>query len=106
VHETEEHGHDHLLIHRHLAAHTFNHHQDGHDTVLDEDERPVLTIEPVYTVPVSTTVVSPPLPTVFEFRAPTTVRLVSRSRDEVEHLIHGPPRAPTGLRAPPLSSRL
>jgi hypothetical protein len=106
VHETEDHGHEHLLIHRHLAAHTARHHLDGRDRVFDEHDGPILTFDTVYTVPASTTVLSAPPASIFAFVEPPAVRPVSRWRNDLEYLIHGPPRAPTGLRAPPISSRL
>ena len=106
VHEVEDHGHEHLLVHRHLAAHTADHHRDGHDGVLDDNDAPVLTLDAVYAVPATATLFGAPPSAVIAFIEPPTIRVVSRRVDYVEHLIHGPPRAPTGLRAPPLPSHL
>ena len=106
VHEAEDHGHEHLLVHRHLAAHAKDHHQNGHDGVLDDDGAPVLTIDAVYTVPATTTLLAAPPSVVIALAEPPTINLLSGHPDYVERLIHGPPRAPTGLRAPPLPSHL
>ena len=103
VHEAEEHGHQHVLMHRHFAAHTNNHHQDGHDGVFDHDDGPMLTLDAIYTLPVAVTPLAPPPHVVISFIDPPAINLVFRHPDYVERLIHGPPRAPTGLRAPPLS---
>src|SRR5262245_49226740 len=105
VHEAEDHGHEHLLVHRHLAAHG-DRHQASHENVIDESDWPVLTLPDTYVVPAITHVVSVPATADVAFIQPPPSQPISRTRDCVEHLIHGPPRAPTGLRAPPPLSRL
>ena len=106
VHEKEEHGHEHVLVHRHLGAHVTAHHHESGDAMFDEDEGLTLALDAVYTVPPPAPVLSQPPAIVLALIEPPPVHFTSRSRDDVEYLIHGPPRAPTGLRAPPLSSRL
>jgi len=102
VHETDDHGHAGLLVHRHLSAHT----GAAHNGVLDENEAPILTVDAVYTVPVVSGVIALPAT-----RATAVIVLpvavpISGHREQLAPLIHAPPRAPTGLRAPPRSSRL
>jgi hypothetical protein len=104
VHEVEEHGQHHAVVHRHAAVHTGTHHDADHDGVLDDDDGSIRTLEPIYTVPtvVALAGVSATLATRIDQPAYT----FAVKTEYVERLIHGPPRAPTGLRAPPLPSRL
>ena len=105
VHHVEDHGHPHNLVHRHLAAHTGQSHTGHHQTRLDDDDAPILTLDAVFTVPpvtriavamhVSTPVLGEP-----------PVAIVLGTPEFFERLIHGPPRAPVGLRAPPTTAFL
>ena len=104
VHEAEEHGQHHAIVHRHAAAHTATHHDRDHDGVLDDDDGSILTLEPIYTVPSAVTLSIPSAPIAVRLDPP--VYTFAIKTEYVERLIHGPPRAPTGLRAPPLPSRL
>jgi hypothetical protein len=106
VHESDDdHGVHHLLVHWHAEGHFEGSHAADH-AELGESESQTLTLDaafmlppsPVHSVPVSTAAIVLDEPTV-----PATRRVVA---DDVELLIHGPPRAPTGLRAPPSASRL
>lgn len=106
VHEEEEHGHETLLVHRHLGAHTLPQHVSRHEQILDHEDAPVLTFEPVYVVPSASHVVGAPPSIVLAMIEPPAAATLKRSRDYVERLIHAPPRAPTSLRAPPAVSRL
>jgi len=105
VHEAEEHGHQHLLIHRHLAAHHGADHAVDHDGVFDDDDTPILTLDPAFTVP-GTISIDVAHATVAADLEPPLVRVPYRTPKYLGRLIHGPPRAPTGLRAPPSLSRL
>ena len=104
VHEADDHGEHHVVVHRHAAVHTGLHHAADHDGVLDDDDGTVLTLEPIYIIPPVVALVAPlgTLPTQLARPGYT----FSVKAEYVERLIHGPPRGPTGLRAPPLQSRL
>ena len=103
VHEAEEAGHVHAVVHRHLNPHgVFDHHDADHQPTLDDDDGPVLTLTSIYEVPASLVVASPPR--IVSTRVePPPAPPSTRSVIDVETLIHGPPRAPTPLRAPPFS---
>ena len=105
VHEEEEEGHHELLVHRHLSAHVLQHSGARHGAIDHQDER-ILTLDAVYTVPSASSQVAPALPTTVTILEPPVVVLPVRHPESVEPLIHGPPRAPTGLRAPPITSYL
>jgi len=106
VHEEEEHGHETLLVHRHLGAHARSQHWSRHEQILDHEDPPILTFDPVYVVPSALNAVAEPPSIVVALIEPPAGEVLHRSRDYVERLIHGPPRAPTSLRAPPAVSRL
>jgi hypothetical protein len=106
VHEEQDHGHETLLVHRHFTAHSFAHHTTRDNRILDHEDAPVLTFDPVYVVPTIAPVVGPPPSTVMAMVEPPIGETLHRSREYVERLIHAPPRAPTSLRAPPAISRL
>jgi hypothetical protein len=104
VHEADGHGDHHVVVHRHAAVHTGLQHAADHDGVLDDDDGTVVTLEPICIVPSVVALVAPvgTLPTQLE---PPGYAFAVKS-EYVERLIHGPPRAPTGPRAPPRLSRL
>ena len=106
VHEEEEQGHETLLVHRHLGAHTLPQHVSRHEQILDHEDAPILTFDAVYVVPPAAHVVAAPPSVVVATIEPPASNTLHRPRDYVERLIHGPPRAPTSLRAPPSISRL
>jgi hypothetical protein len=104
VHEAEEQGHSHVVVHRHATTHgILEHHSDHHATsTLEDHDGPAFTLTDSYTVPATQVLVGPPAvaATLIE---PTVSRRLARVFVGTEVLIHGPPRAPTGLRAPPFS---
>ena|SRR5580765_4879307 len=101
LHEAEEEGHLHFFIHRHLPDHALlEHHSDHHPATVDHDDGPVFTLSSVYNVPTSFVIVAP-VQIVTAHVEPPEPRRVERLFTDVDILIHGPPRAPTGLRAPP-----
>lgn len=100
VHEAEEQGHVQAVVHRHLPDHgLFERHSD-HRATVDHGEDPVLTLSSVYNLPVPFVMVAPVLRVEAQIEPPEPRRL-ERASTDVEILIHGPPRAPAGLRAPP-----
>jgi len=102
VHEGEDHGHLHLLVHRHQNSHGFLEH---HPPIarMDDDDGPAFTLTTVYSVPAPPAVAAPPQVAV-EWIQPPAPRRIERPYADVEILIHGPPRAPTPPRAPPFLS--
>jgi len=102
VHEAEEQGHVHAVIHRHLKQHgILEHHSERHATV-DDDDGPSLTLTTIYTVPASLALDSPAR-IVSAWMEPPAPQRFERPFADVDILIHGPPRAPTPPRAPPVS---
>jgi hypothetical protein len=101
VHEGEEHGHTHVVIHRHVQPHAIldRHHADRHPELKDDDG-PVLTLTAIYTGPLAPFAAIPPR-VVGVLIEPPTLRAIERPFADVDLLIHGPPRAPTPPRAPP-----
>jgi hypothetical protein len=101
MHEADEQGHVHPLVHRHLMPHALvDRRADQHGTVDDEDDGPALTLTAMYHVP-PVYVVAVPVRTAEELIAPPVSRGIERRRSDLDILIHGPPPGPTGLRAPP-----
>ena len=101
VHEGEEHGHAHLVVHRHLQPHGSLEHHAEHPMSLTDDDGPIITLTATYTVPNSVVVAGPPR-VISAVVQPPAPRPVGRAPGHVDVPIHGPPRAPTPLRAPPL----
>lgn len=106
VHESEERGHHRALVHRHLEGHLGGHHGAHYEGELDDDDAPVLTFDAVYTVPQARAIVSVPPVTVVAFGEAPIVNVIRRTPEYFGRLIHGPPRAPAGLRAPPSTTCL
>ena len=105
VHETEEHGHHRMVVHRHAEAHRLFVPPGAHREV-HEDDDPVLTLTPLFTVPAAPAVSPASSATVIVLPEPPAAAAFHRAGDSREPLIHGPPRAPSLLRGPPSSSRL
>jgi hypothetical protein len=105
VHDAAGHGSEDVLVHRHLAAHDFSHRSAHHDGVLDDDDAPILTLDTVYTVPAAFTLLGAPSVAVVFVERPGA-NLIGRTPEYYARPIHGPPRAPAGLRAPPFLARL
>ena len=106
VHEAEEHGHQHLLVHRHAGTHHFALAGEHHDGAFDDDDAPVLTLAAVFTIPASPGVLASAVTHSLVLPALPVGPRVDRTPEYVERQIHGPPRAPAGLRAPPSTARL
>ena len=106
VHETEEHGHHRLIVHRHAESHGLSAPAGPNHRSFHEDDDPVLTLAAVYTVPVAPAVPAASAVAVSLLPEPPLAATFHRASDAREPLIHGPPRAPALLRGPPRSSRL
>jgi hypothetical protein len=104
AHEAEEHGQEHLLVHRHLEAHSKVPDFD-HEGVADPDDDSAFALDAVHAVPSSFTILAVPTVATFALVEPPAVVLLS-AQGKFEPLIHGPPRAPNGTRAPPRLSCL
>ena len=110
AHEAEENGHPRIVLHQHAQPHTIgqlpgqNHRHDRHDRqgTVDHPEDPVLTVSTVFTISAPQTLEVPGR-VVVAIIQPVHFDLGRASTGFVERLIHGPPRAPSGLRAPPVS---
>jgi hypothetical protein len=101
VHETSEpDGHHHRLAHRHASSHLLTH---GHQAAQELGDRsPVLAPDDVFVAPAAAPTLAPALRVAALLDPFLTARPIPRTED-VERLIHGPPRALVGLRAPPVS---
>ena len=95
----EETGHSHVIVHRHLNLHGVQPHHQKLSTI-DHDEDPILTLSAVYNVPPQPEIAGP-VPSAGELIQPLVLSRSEGSFIDVEILIHGPPGAPTSLRAPP-----
>jgi hypothetical protein len=102
VHEAEEQGRVHAVIHRHLKQHGILEHHAEHHSTVDDDDGPALTLTTNYTVPASLTLDSPAR-IVSTRMEPSPPQRFERPFADLDILIHGPPRAPTPPRAPPAS---
>ncbi|MEQ1759410.1 MAG: hypothetical protein ABL986_13900, partial [Vicinamibacterales bacterium] len=94
VHEAEEHGHHERIVHRHAESHVADHHSNGHENVLDDEDGPVLTASTAFNLPQSPAraVASPPAVVWLPVPPPTAAAHDAIAVDDP--LIHGPPRAP------------
>jgi hypothetical protein len=103
VHERLDQDHHDVLVHRHAEPHGAHHRSAGshHDGIFDDDDAPVLILSTTYTVPPAAMGAIGAPPSVFRVLTPPAVQTLHGPRAFVEHLIHGPPRAPAALRAPP-----
>ena len=105
VHETEEHGHHRMVVHRHAEAHRLPV-PGAPQREIHEDDVPILTLTPLFTVPGAPDVPPASTTTVVVLPEPPVAVAFHRAGDSGEPLIHGPPRAPAPQRGPPRSSRL
>lgn len=102
VHEAHDAAGDaHSLTHRHAEMHVVAHHEDG---ATFDDVDPVITLVPVYTAEARVAPVVPLFAPIAFVDVPSSVESIG-ARDILTRPIHGPPRSPAGLRAPP-NSRL
>ena len=104
VHETEANGRPHIVVHQHAQAHTIGHLPGGHSHhgVLDHPDDPLFSFSAVFTTSAPQTL-AVPVRTVVAIVQPLHADAQLVSIGFVERLIHGPPRSPSGLRAPPAS---
>lgn len=101
VHETDEHGHHQLLVHRHSEQHGVSGHALRHDGQFDDDDAPVLTLASTYIAPSAPIGAVAAPSSVIRLIPPPAVKLPHPPVGFVERLIHGPPRTPASPRAPP-----
>jgi hypothetical protein len=99
AHQADDHGHERLLVHRHPGAHSNAHHVD-HQGVADQADETILALDAAHAVPSSITILALPATATVALAEPPAVALLS-TQGNFEPLIHGPPRAPNGTRAPP-----
>jgi hypothetical protein len=102
VHEHEEHGHAELVVHRHTPQHHLLEHHRDHQSSVEQDHEPILTLTDVYITPASVTLAAPER-LVSAFIEPPQTERVEQLRTMFDVPIHGPPRAPSVLRGPPFS---
>lgn len=96
-------GHHHVVAHRHAEPHTIAR-ANGHASAVEHTD-PRLTLEPRFTAPDRIRPFAPPALVTGILAVRTEQRgiaLVIR----IDQSIHGPPRAPSGLRAPPFRPSL
>lgn len=101
VHEVDDHGHEAALVHRH----TLSHGQHHHDGVIAAADASLLELDDVF-VASSITSLGHPLDRLVAVLEPPVIDARDGPQEYVERLIHGPPRAPSSLRAPPSISHL
>ena len=104
AHETEADGHSRIVVHQHAQAHSIGYHPGDHHRqgTVDHPDDPVLTLSTVFTTSAPQTLAAP-VRMVVAVVQPVHLDVGRASSGFVERLIHGPPRAPSGLRAPPPS---
>lgn len=104
VHEVEDHGRVEVVVHRHLQAHgivTVGAH-GRHDAArsVDHSDSPITTLDQHYVVRSVGQLALPASSDALIIAAPQPSHRAGFS-GFIDRLIHGPPRAPVGLRAPP-----
>ena len=104
VHRTDGPGGEHLIAHAHLEDH---HHQAEPDadhlaTHVEDDDSVVLTLDRVFVPQTVHHAVDMILEAAIYLPPPAVVRAGVAARYQ-RRFIHGPPRAPTSLRAPPVT---
>jgi len=110
VHETTEaDGHHEVVAHRHVQVHRTDVDVDAHahhgSATVDHENTVVATLDSVFTAPNAYVPQGPALVVVGIFQAPVA-KVTPVPVEFIERLIHGPPRAPTALRGPPISLSL
>jgi hypothetical protein len=103
--QDSEHGHDHLVVHRHLQAHHVVRHDAEHRPSLDDDDAAV-TLDVPFTAPAAARTLHAPPVVARLLLTPPRQMIATGTARYVERLIHGPPRATAALRAPPATTRL
>ena len=104
AHQTETNGHRQIVVHQHSEAHAIGHPSGdrGDRRAFDHPDDPILTLSTVYTAQ-APQLPAVPIRTAIAIIQPLQAEAGRASYGLVELLIHGPPRAPTGPRAPPAS---
>ena len=104
AHQTETSGHRQIVVHQHSEAHAMGHPSGGRGDrrAFDHPDDPILTLSTVYTAQ-APQLPAVPVRTVIAIIQPLQAEAGRASHGFVELLIHGPPRVPTGPRAPPAS---
>lgn len=102
VHEGHDDHHG-PLVHRHAEVHVFTEQVHHHGAVLDDDDGAVVTLTAAFTLPSPLVLPAPATANVLLPFDPSPGEPLRRAAAFVELLIHGPPRAPASLRAPPPS---
>ncbi len=104
AHKTEANGHQQIVVHQHSQPHAIGHLPGDRDSrrAFDHPDEPVLTLSTVYTTPAPPSLALP-VRTFVAVIQPLRAETGRASYGFVELLIHGPPRSPAGLRAPPIS---
>jgi len=105
VHEVEDHGHVQVVVHRHLQAHGIvaaDTHHDGRDAArtVDHSDGPITTLDQHYVVRTVARLALPASSVPVTFAEAQPSHRIGFA-GFINQLIHGPPRAPAGLRAPP-----
>jgi len=104
AHETEEHGTHHVVVHRHVEGH-FGTLPPGHPKI-DHGDGALVTLDDVWVTAQGHSYVRPLLASSIVLDEPVVEHTGGGVVDNVERQTHGPPRTPSGLRAPPSASRL
>lgn len=99
VHADEASGSHHVVVHRHLATHLLSH--SSHHPSLSEDDDPLVSVTPLYTMPAARQYVAAPVITLIPVSIPPAGAVLVRTARRDEPLIHAPPRDDTPPRAPP-----
>ena len=106
VHESRGDGHHRAVIHRHSDTHGDSHHAANHHGVFEESHAQVRTLSSVFVIPDAPQGPGAPAVQAAPPLGVPIIRVLPPVADHVELLIHGPPRAPTFFRGPPVSPAL
>jgi hypothetical protein len=85
-----------------MPAHGVREHHDDHRASVEDDDAPILTLTTVYAAP-APVILAGPERLVSSLLEPPRSERIERSQTKFDVPIHGPPRAPSVLRGPPLS---
>jgi hypothetical protein len=107
VHESQGHGHHRAVIHRHSQTHGGGHDVANHHGVFERGhDAQVRTLSSTFIIPNAPWVPSAPPVQAAQVIDEPIIQVAHPIADQVELLIHGPPRAPTFFRGPPVSPAL
>lgn len=103
VHElTDEAGHHTVIAHRHAELHDLDAIADTEHGTVDHPDPVTLFPDGTYTAPASYVLQPPAVSVTLALPSPEP-RVFDRRPRSSDQLIHAPPRAPSSLRAPPVS---